>query len=118
MEVPRLGVESEVAAAGLRHSSQQCQILNPTSEAKDQTCILMDTSGVCNLLNHKGNSQICVFNLGKYEDLLSLTGSGTEIEMELTRNDLKNYFNHRALTTDSLKMGIQVFHKCFKGNKK
>ena len=28
-------------AAGLHHNSQQCWILNPLSEAKDQTCILM-----------------------------------------------------------------------------
>ena len=28
----------------LHHSSQQGQILNPLSEAKDRTCILMDTS--------------------------------------------------------------------------
>ena len=27
----------------LYHSSQQCQILNPLSEARDQTHILMDT---------------------------------------------------------------------------
>ena len=30
----------------LQHSSRQCQILNPLNEAKDQTCILMDTSQV------------------------------------------------------------------------
>ena len=30
----------------LYHSSGQCQILNPPSEAKDQTCILMDTSQI------------------------------------------------------------------------
>ena len=47
-------------AAGLHHShsnagsklclwpiSQQCQILNPLSEARDRTCILMDTSWIC-----------------------------------------------------------------------
>uniref|UniRef100_A0A8D0QRP6 Origin recognition complex subunit 2 n=1 Tax=Sus scrofa TaxID=9823 RepID=A0A8D0QRP6_PIG len=71
MEVPRLGVESELqlpaytTATGmpdpsgvcdLHHSSQQRQILNPLSEARDQTCILMDTGQVLNLLSHNGNS--------------------------------------------------------------
>ena len=28
-------------------SSQQCQILNPLSRARDRTCVLMDTSQVC-----------------------------------------------------------------------
>ena len=56
MEVPRLGVESELQmpayttatptldlshVCDLHHSSQQCQILNPMSEAKDQTQNLM-----------------------------------------------------------------------------
>ena len=31
----------------LHHSSWQCQILNLLSKARDQTCILMDTSQVC-----------------------------------------------------------------------
>jgi len=59
MEVPRLGVKSElwllactIAEAApdpslicdLHHSSQQCQILNPMIEARDQTHILMDTN--------------------------------------------------------------------------
>ena len=30
----------------LHHSSQQHQILNPPSEARDQTCVLMDTSQI------------------------------------------------------------------------
>ena len=62
MEVARLGVESELqwlafaTAAGtqdlshtcdLHQSSWQRQILNPLSQARDQTCILMDTSWVC-----------------------------------------------------------------------
>ena len=61
MGVPRLGVESEskllaytTATAtpdlshvcNLYHSSWQCQIPNPLSEARDQTRILMDTSQV------------------------------------------------------------------------
>ena len=30
----------------LHHSSWQCRILDPMSEARDQTCILMDTSRI------------------------------------------------------------------------
>ena len=61
MEVPRLGIESELQlpayttatatqylshVCDLHHSSQQCQILNPLSKARDQTRVLMDTSRV------------------------------------------------------------------------
>ena len=59
MEVPRLGVESKLQLPAsttatampdlsrvydLHHRSQQQQILNPLSEARDQTCVLMDIS--------------------------------------------------------------------------
>ena len=62
MEVPRLGVKSEIQLPAyttatvspdlscifdLHHSSWQHQILNPLSEARDQTHILMDTSQIC-----------------------------------------------------------------------
>ena len=62
MEDPRLGAESELELLAhatatavqvpshvynLRHSSWPLQIFNLLSEAKDQTCILMDTSRVC-----------------------------------------------------------------------
>ena len=68
MEVPRLEVESELqllayatvtAMWDLSHicdpyySSWQGQILNPLSEARDQTHILMHTSQVHNLLSHR-----------------------------------------------------------------
>ena len=61
MEVPRLGVESELllpayitatakwdlsCVCDLHHSSWQYQILSLLSEASDQTCILMDTSQI------------------------------------------------------------------------
>ena len=63
MEVPRLGVESELQLLAyatatatttwdpsciceLHHSSGQRQILNPLSKARGQTCILMDASRV------------------------------------------------------------------------
>ena len=61
MEVPRLVVELELqplvyatakakpdpsCICNLHHSSQQCQILNPLSEARDGTCVLMDASQI------------------------------------------------------------------------
>ena len=60
-EVSRLGVELELELAAYttatatrdprhvcdpHHSLQQCQILDPLSEARDRTFILMDTSQV------------------------------------------------------------------------
>ena len=71
MEVPRLGVESELqlpayttvtamrdpsCVCDLHHCSEQCQILNPLSETRDLTHVLLDTSQVLNLLSHNGNS--------------------------------------------------------------
>ena len=76
MEVPRPGVELEpqlLATATatamwdpsrvcvLYHSSQQCWILNPPRKARDRTCILMDTSGVCQPLSHDGNTRSWIF---------------------------------------------------------
>ena len=61
MEVPRLGVKWELQLlayitatatwdlsliCNLHHSSQQCRILSPLSEARDQTRILMNTSWI------------------------------------------------------------------------
>ena len=61
MEVPRLGIDSELqllayttdtqpqdpsCICNLHHSSGQCWILNPLSEARVQTRILMDTSQI------------------------------------------------------------------------
>ena len=71
LEFPRPGVESELQLPAyatatatqdlshicdLHHSSWQCQILNPLSQARDRTRILMDPSQVHNLLSHSGNS--------------------------------------------------------------
>ena len=64
MQVPRLGIESELqlpatatatatatwdlsCVCDLHHSSQQRLIPDPLSEARDQTPILMDTSWIC-----------------------------------------------------------------------
>ena len=75
MEVPRLGVELELQlpayatatamfdmshVCDLHHSSQQCRILNPLSEARDQTHNLMAPSWIrfhCSPAT--GNSSIC-----------------------------------------------------------
>ena len=61
MEVPRLGVESELQPVAyatatatrdlshvcdLHHSSQQRRILNPLSDVRDRTRVLMDPSWV------------------------------------------------------------------------
>ena len=61
MEVPRLAVQSELQLAtyttatatpdpsyvcDLQHSSQQCQILHPLSNARDGTRVLMDPSWI------------------------------------------------------------------------
>ena len=61
MEVSRLGVKSELQPLGYiiatavpdpghicdpQHSSWQCWIFNPLSEARDRTCVLMDTSQI------------------------------------------------------------------------
>jgi len=60
-EVPRLGVQSELQLltyttvtampdpnriCDLHHNSRWCQILNSLSEARDQTCILMDAGQI------------------------------------------------------------------------
>ena len=61
MEVPRLGVESELQlpayttatampdvslVCDLLHSSWQRRILNPLSEARDESCVLVDAGQV------------------------------------------------------------------------
>ena len=67
MEGPRLGVEFKLQLSAyaiamampdpsydcdLLHRSQQHWILNALREARDQTCILMDTPCVLNPLSH------------------------------------------------------------------
>ena len=62
MEVPRLRVESELwplayttatamrdpsHVCDLHRSSRQCYILNPLIEARDRTCVLLDTVSFC-----------------------------------------------------------------------
>ena len=76
LEVPRLGVESELQLlvyatatvtwelshiCDLHYSLWQRWILNPLSKAGDQTPTLTDTSWVHNLLSHSENSSKLYF---------------------------------------------------------
>ena len=78
MEVPRLGVESKLqlpayttatatrdlsCVCDLHPSSWQHQILNPLSERRDRTRIVVDASWVCNLLGHNRNSLFSLLHL-------------------------------------------------------
>ena len=73
MEVPRLGVKLELqlpayatatttpdpsCVCDLHYSSQQYQILDPLSEARDWTHVLMDTSRVC---YHRASSGTLIY---------------------------------------------------------
>ena len=73
MEVPRLGVQSELkllaytiatpmqdlsCICDLHYSTRQHQILNSLSKARDQTGILMDTSQICFHCTTTGNSLV------------------------------------------------------------
>ena len=85
MEVPRLGVQSDLQLPAyatatatpdpsrirnLHHLSRQCQILDPLSEARDQIHILVDTSPLLNPPSHSGNS--CLDSLVPLAVTLSL----------------------------------------------
>ena len=89
MEVPSLGVESELqllayatatatqdpsCVCDLHHRSQQRQILNPQSEARGRTCILMDTSQVLNVLSQSGNSKENHLNFHILQPILGCLG--------------------------------------------
>ena len=78
MEVPRLGVESELQlpACTTGHSNAGSELylqttlqlvatldLNPLSEARDQTYILKETIQALNPLSHNGNSPNGIFNI-------------------------------------------------------
>ena len=105
MEVPRLGVELELylpadatatatpdpnRICNLYCSSRQHQILNPLSEARDRTCILMDTSQI----------RFCWTMMGTPEKIfinhISDKGMGSRIYKELLQlhnkktNNLRN----------------------------
>ena len=103
VKVSRLGDESElqlqayataIATPGsshicsLHHSSQQRQSLNPLSEARDWTHILMET--ILNPLSHDGNSPWNIFNV----TLLVLKHLFSEEELSLLIYTFKKKEKH------------------------
>ena len=87
MEVPRLGVESELqlpaytiatatrdpsCVCDLHHSSWQCWILNPLSEARDQTCNLMVPSWICFHCTMMGTLRLLIFYILPFEREISI----------------------------------------------
>ena len=82
MKVPRLGVKSELQLMAYtkatamqdpcliynpHHNSQQYCILSPLSEARDQTCVLMDTSQIHYHWATLGTSWNFTLSAGKYQ---------------------------------------------------
>ena len=113
MEAPRLGVESELwtpayatampdlsCICGLHHSSEQCWILNPLIEAKDQNCVLMNTSQIhfrwatmgipdwiafyCIFLPHLRIHSSITGNLGYFYSLASVNNATMKIGVHLS----------------------------------
>ena len=62
MEVPRLGVKSELQLLVYTTAQGSTRSFNPLSETRAQTCILMDASRILNPLSHNGNSKFHLLN--------------------------------------------------------
>ena len=89
MEVPSLGVKLELQPlayttitatwalshiCNLHHSTQQHWILNPLSEARDQTCVFMDTSQIHFCCTKMGTPGFSEFSCGLYTTPLLVWG--------------------------------------------
>ena len=114
MEVSRLGVNSELQllayttatatwgmsrVCDLYHSSQQRQILNPLTEARDQTHILMDTSQARYHWATMGTSIFFSLLLRLHSDSQSQTAS---YWLSLYKDDLKWDLDYLLLNTRHL----------------
>ena len=124
MELPRLGVKSELQlqatatatatpdssrVCNLHRSSQQCRILNPLSEARDRTCIPMDTSRVHNLLSHNGKSWLSTFKLQLVNSSISnLTHSLMKSDLEEVKSICGSFLHPRHSGPALTGAGISV----------
>ena len=141
MEVPRLGVELELQLStyataiampdmscicDLHCSSQQQWILNPLSETRDWTCILVHTVWALNLLSHSRNSLEIIFMiitlnslLGKLHISISLDVPSTPTLRVLFLSLVWNTFYCVLILFDFLclcfELGERVTSPCLQG---
>ena len=110
MEVPRLGVESELlppayaratatpdlgSICNLHHSSWQSRIFNPLSEARDPTCNLMVPSQIRFLCATTGTPEFSIF---KWKSKIVQTTAKSLPDKMYTRiHFFKDNFSHAEL---------------------
>ena len=114
-EVPRLGVESELQLLvyasttatldpshiwKLRHSLQQCQILNPLSKAWDWTYILTETSWVLNMLSHNRNSNSYALTHYVFSNIMFIATIG---------NQHKVFLIHHSITSQGTYVCVYIY---------
>ena len=88
----------------LHHSSWQCQIFNPLSEARDQTHVLMDTSQIHFCCTTMGIPSIQFFKTSVYVQGLKISASFLCLNIfkcnddALTRNGMCAKFNNFCIS--------------------
>ena len=96
MDISNIYIFSFHGHTDLCRSLWQHQILDPLSEARDQTHILMDTSRVLNLLSHKRNSVSDIF----YSSFLQkqswcfdphLSDTSVYLQLNLNSREIRKY---------------------------
>ena len=122
MEVPRLGVELELqllayttasattdlsCICDLHHSSQQHQILNSLSEARDQTSNLVFPSQIHFPLHHDGNSQHPPFDRKRVQELVSMFSNHSSTE------HLFKYIGRDFISQEGYILPVKWFYPLF-----
>ena len=112
MEVPRLGVQSELQllvyttatatwdpshACDLHHSSQLCKILNPLSKARDWTQVLMDSSQVPYCWATMGTPLLTVYDCS-HTTMAALSGYNRDFLTTKLNIWYLAFFRKRSLT--------------------
>jgi len=94
----------------IHHNLWQHQILNPLSEARNWTCLLMDTSQARNPLNHNGNSLYYIFSCTVYKVILLFIHYSCEPHHDLMKKVgiIIPIFQMRRLRLKKLKKPTQM----------